>query len=135
MRKIIRRRFTVDFLKVLAGKECVVQKSQVIGNGLPDDAQMIHLSFDEKTNCIDMFFISEKEGVCIEEGRSIYDVEPSSPTFERIDTFDKDYVKTKIDDCLIVFKMIKDYETDPDCDAQDEDYIEVLQKLKERLGL
>ena len=36
----------------------------------------------------------------------------------------------------IIDGMIKDYEDDPDCDAQGyEDYIEVLQQLKERLKL
>jgi hypothetical protein len=128
MRKIIRKRFTIELFKSLAGRGW--NKTDVEENGLPDDAQMIHLSFDEKTNCVDMFFISDSDGQIIQEGASLYGLEPTYTTFKTIDTFDKDYVKTKIDE------MIKDYETDSDCDAQGyEDYIEVLQKLKERLGL
>ena len=55
------------------------QKTKVTENGLPKDAQMIHLSFEVDRGAIDMFFLSE-EGTELTEGASIYSVDLIAPT-------------------------------------------------------
>ena len=89
MIKIIRRSFTLEIFKQIAGKKGGWKKTKVIEEGLPDDAILIHLSFDVEKHMVDMFFLSD-EGTEIKEMGSIYSVESTCPTFQTIETIDED---------------------------------------------
>ena len=81
MRKIIRKRFSAEFFKMMCGADSE-KHFKVTEDGLPEDADMIHLVFDLETRSIDCFFISELEGTEIQEGQSLFTLPITSPTFK-----------------------------------------------------
>jgi hypothetical protein len=124
-RKILRMKFTIDFFKDLAGRGW--EKTIVEDNGLPEDAQMIHMSFDPETNSVDMFFISE-EGQSIQEGESLYSLEASCPMFKIIPTIDRKPVKQLIDE------FEKDVYPEDEKPISKERCVKLIEKLRE-LGI
>lgn len=124
---IIRRSFTVELLRMIAGEGNGTPKMITTKNHLPEDAHMIHLSFDEKRHMVDMFFVS-KEGQVLPEGANIYSIELSAPCFKVVETLDKQKVKES-------FKTIKE------CLAGEKGVttklmnLSVIEKQEEELGL